>query len=420
MSSSPQTPFHHRHHSSIDTAPSRYSLSRRSSACSAPPSPATSRSIPLNGNHRLSFGSVTSRKDDYSALGGLEEGNGNGNGNGNGFGNLADELADAWDEDESGYMDEGTSMLSPAAEQDGVGVNGIHHADEVSLNGRTVDDQQSDVDDDEEIGIHAAYTSSPLPPLAKLTNGSSHLPSRGTKHRRKFSRAASPDGDDSDPEAPDALSPELESQIAAIERLARTGLPPTDSISTTFLQDLGGQTTLEAHTTRLTNTHNSLTAYLTTQTRLLASLASTLFSPLAPPPAPESIDVLLPLLATALTALPRPSTRPLHALHALSASTAALHAALAALADSAHLTRQSSNAAARHLRGTRDVLAQLRREHEARDAGVRWIEAGDWARRLAARECASECGQVVAGFESVCEGWRERLAAQGGGVEAVV
>ena len=57
------------------------------------------------------------------------------------------------------------------------------------------------------------------------------------------------------------------------------------------------------------------------------------------------------------------------------------------------------------------MVGEMRREAEAREEGVRWIAKGRWDERLKGRECARLCGEVVGGFEEVCDGWRERLAA---------
>jgi hypothetical protein len=54
----------------------------------------------------------------------------------------------------------------------------------------------------------------------------------------------------------------------------------------------------------------------------------------------------------------------------------------------------------------------MRREEEEREEGERWLTKGNWSERLGARECAGVCGDVVGGFEEVCNGWRARLVAQ--------
>ena len=66
------------------------------------------------------------------------------------------------------------------------------------------------------------------------------------------------------------------------------------------------------------------------------------------------------------------------------------------------------------------MVVELRREMEAKEEAVRWVEKGGWESRLAGRECARVCGEVVDGFEDVCDGWRERLGGGVGGVKVGV
>ena len=59
----------------------------------------------------------------------------------------------------------------------------------------------------------------------------------------------------------------------------------------------------------------------------------------------------------------------------------------------------------------------MRREAEATENGIHWVEKGNWEGRLAGRECAKVCGEVVGGFEEVCASWRKKLAGGMIGVE---
>lgn len=60
----------------------------------------------------------------------------------------------------------------------------------------------------------------------------------------------------------------------------------------------------------------------------------------------------------------------------------------------------------------------MRKEEETREEGERWIKRGNWGERLGNRECAGVCGDVVGGFEEVCNDWRERLIKSGEAVGA--
>ena len=62
-------------------------------------------------------------------------------------------------------------------------------------------------------------------------------------------------------------------------------------------------------------------------------------------------------------------------------------------------------------------MTEMRREMEGREMGIHWVEKGNWESRLAGRECARVCGEVVGGFEEVCASWRRRLAGGMVGIE---
>lgn len=53
----------------------------------------------------------------------------------------------------------------------------------------------------------------------------------------------------------------------------------------------------------------------------------------------------------------------------------------------------------------------MRRDEELREEGERWLTRGNWSERLQKRECAHVCGEVVGGFEEVCDNWRKKLVA---------
>lgn len=109
--------------------------------------------------------------------------------------------------------------------------------------------------------------------------------------------------------------------------------------------------------------------------------------------------------------MPRPATGALQSLASLHALTADLVHTLNYLSDTLHMSRQTTTTAARRLKGARDLVAELRRDEELREQGERWLARGGWGERLRRRECALVCGEVVGGFEKVCDSWRERLLA---------
>lgn len=146
------------------------------------------------------------------------------------------------------------------------------------------------------------------------------------------------------------------------------------------------------------------------QTRMLQTLSHSLFSPLSAPPDTACVDELIPLLST-LHLLPVPDPQPLSSMLRLHSSTTDLLSTLSGLSDSLHMMRQTTSLAHRRLRAAKELVDELQREADMREEGVRWVEEGRWDDRLAGRECARICGDMVGGFEELCNGWRERLAA---------
>jgi hypothetical protein len=169
---------------------------------------------------------------------------------------------------------------------------------------------------------------------------------------------------------------------------------------------------------RLITAHSALSTYLLHQTRLLQSLAYPLFSPLSIPPDEEFVEELAPLLAALSDNIPRPTTAAFTALSQLHATTADLVQTLNYLSDTLHMSRQTTTMASRRLKSARELVAEMRRDEDAREEGERWLSQGNWSERLGRRECAGVTRDVVGGFEEVCEGWRKRLVAQAEAVPA--
>lgn len=74
-----------------------------------------------------------------------------------------------------------------------------------------------------------------------------------------------------------------------------------------------------------------------------------------------------------------------------------------------HMSRQASLSAQRRLRSVKEQLAEWNREQERAEEGRRYIERGEWDKKIKAREAGRVCGDVVGGFEAACEGWRRKL-----------
>jgi hypothetical protein len=162
---------------------------------------------------------------------------------------------------------------------------------------------------------------------------------------------------------------------------------------------------------RLITAHSALTTHLSHQTRQLHNLIFPLLSPFVAPPEPETIDNLIPMLISLSDTMPRPSTKAYNSLSALHTITSDLVQTLNYLSDALHMSRQTTTTATRRLKSARELVAEIRREEELREEGELFLTRGNWGERLRKRECAHVCGEVVGGFEEVCNGWRARLVA---------
>ncbi|KAL4881343.1 hypothetical protein BJY04DRAFT_63809 [Aspergillus karnatakaensis] len=372
---------------------------------SAPPSPVEPRqhyAQSMNGSARMSVDFGTPEEA------------------GNGLGNLADELADAWEDEDGGY---GYASGQEAAPLDSTPLD--------RMRTRTPSPGYSSGRD------------SLQPPRPKQRNGTN-------RHRRHESQYDGSDyGNDSDFEEVPDMSPGLENQIAEIESLARRGLENNGSENdhvieraVTALQDLGVQSGIENSAMRLITAHSSITSYLTHQTRTLQNLTHPLLFAPFPLLSDEAIDALIPLIDDdLLPSLPypfsdhqqqthhsprsdtpsqqNPSSNPLTSLQTLISQTSDITLSLRGLSDTLYESRQLTSTASRRLRSARELVADLRREEEGREEGTRWIERGDWDRKLREREAGRECGDVVSGFEAFCGEWREKLFGAAAAGEAV-
>ncbi|KAF5635220.1 WD domain protein [Fusarium sp. NRRL 25303] len=371
MPSSPHTPRHSRNSSAFDSFAGSPQARRLSKSSVQEPSTPFRNSF----NHQ-----------DASDLGG------------NGMGNLADELADAFSDsgDEGEYTDGDANSDMFEAEGGGQGNN---QTDEIEYTEDTNSPKKQGCD------------------RAKAMNLTLLSPRR--KHQRQTSNYdGSEYGSESDLDSP-GMPPGLVSKMDAVESLARRGTEnyggPADDVFrrvTNALRDLGSQSSVEASASRLITAHSALTTHLNHQSRQIHNLSFSLLSPVVSPPDPETIDDLIPLLLNLSDAMPRPSTSAFNSLTSLHTLTTELVQNLNYLSDTLHMSRQTTTMATRRLKSAKEIVAEMRREEELREEGERWLTRGNWGERLEKRECAGVCGDVIGGFEEVCNGWRERLLAQ--------
>ncbi|PMD58254.1 uncharacterized protein K444DRAFT_631298 [Hyaloscypha bicolor E] len=382
MPSSPKTPRHSRHPSNIDlsfASPQSYNESPRRHSKTSIHTPTTPNRNSLQRSDSIGI-------DVFSSGGPAPPSNG--------LGNLADELADAWgDEEGSGEEDEygEPEMNFQEVKEEGDG-------------GQTRD---SGVD----------VSSSPVE--GSLKPSGLFPPGGGRGHRRQTSEYDGSDyGGDSDLESA-GMPVGLVSRMDMVESLARRGMENNgtdrDGVVKRViegLKDLGSQSGVEGGATRLITAHSALSTHLMHQSRLLQSLAYAVLSPVVAPPDEDFIDDLMPLLVTIGESMPRPTAAAFNSLTQLHTLTADLVQTLNYLSDTLHMSRQTTTTATRRLRSARELVAEMRKEEDAREEGERWLKRHNWSERLGNRECAGVCGDVVGGFEEVCNDWRARLVAQ--------
>ena len=343
------------------------------------------------------------------------------------MGSLADELGDVWGED--GVDDQGSGFLD-GLQEESTEPSSTSQGQEQSINLGDMHDFGMGMP------VQSPQPPSPVRQHSKKASRSNALspPSNGPtesqpRHRRTESNYDGSDyGPDSDPEN---LPPTLLRRISDIESLTRISAHTDDHLgenggiiawTTAGLKDLGPQASIENGATRLITAYTSMSTHRTHKTKeLLSQSHGLLFAPQAygssvPSRAQlleeEVLDDLLNKVEELMDCIPVAAAggpNPLLSLQILVSNTAELVYALRSLADVLQESKVAAAAAGRRLKSVKELVAEIRVEEELREEGVRWIERGDWERRLQGRECGRVCGEVVRGFERLCEDWRERL-----------
>ncbi|KAL9110015.1 MAG: hypothetical protein Q9227_005354 [Pyrenula ochraceoflavens] len=321
-----------------------------------------------------------------------------------GLGSLADELAEAWGEEES--YEQNSSLVEGASPSK-------YRSDLADMHdfglGNTLGSVKSPTAQSTGSRADGALLS---PVFSRRLNKA-----RKGHHRSESQYDGSDYGNDSDLEEPEGIPRGLLARMSDIEALARRGIsePTMDGISpidsaVASLKDLGGQSTVENSATRLMTAHTSLTSHLTHQTRSVQTLTHPLLNTVYPTMPAETISELLSLVDALLPTLPyAPQPNPLLSFQILISNTADLIHTLRSLSDTLQESRQITSTASRRLKTVKDLVAEIRRDEEDREVGVRWIESGSWDRRVRDKEAKRICGEVVEGFENACDMWRSRL-----------
>ncbi|KAG5952921.1 hypothetical protein E4U53_007572 [Claviceps sorghi] len=385
MSQFPVTPRHSRHSSSVEN-PQGHSCDNRQSKSSGQDAAA-----PLLN----SLG-----HQDHLELGALNAG---GPSPSQGMGNLADELADAFsdsDEEDEGEVEAGHERGSDTPPP------------------RQTPDRDTNGAAGGGGGLDVASTPTSWQTKDKGKNQKLLSPHKRDSRSIANDYDGSEYGSESDLDCA-GIPATLVAKIDGIESLARRGTEnyggADDDVFqrvTDGLRDLGSQVTVEGNASRLITAHTALATHLVHQTRQLHGLTFPLLSPLVPAPDGETIEDLIPLLVSLSGQMPRPSTCAFSSINALHTITSDLIQTLSYLSDTLQMSRQTTAMATRRLKSAKELVSEIRRDEELREEGERWLHRGNWSQRLARRECASVCVEVIDGFEDVCNGWRQRLLAQ--------
>ena len=325
--------------------------------------------------------------------------------------NLADELADDWDQ--CGGEETGSSFLQGLREGS---VDPVSLHDEMCNGDRCdhsgIDTGKSPTTSVRNPGVDDSMCSpAPLAGTMKM-----NTPRR---HRRGESRYKGSGNEiHFDLGGDGGISPALVREMANIEALARLGLDD-DSVSeaggvisrtTTALKDLGAQASIENGATRMITAYTSVASHRVHKTGEIFLLAHSLLLDRYPSLSDEEIDNLICELDLVIRSLQSPcGPSPVQSLRILVANTTDLTHSLRSLSDMIQESRQSAAAASRRLKNARDFLMELQQEEEAREEGIRYLDQGDWDQRICQREAQALCGDIVAGFETTCDAWRYRL-----------
>ncbi|KAK6536888.1 hypothetical protein TWF281_001097 [Arthrobotrys megalospora] len=374
----------------------------------------------------------------------------------NGLGSLADELAAAWSDEEGDEMDgeDGDVPRSPTTPRS---PTHRRHASISSVGSassqrrrfaRLSNDTASSMVSNGTSATSATNTSKPM-----------------IRHHRRMSSSATVEINGNHEGIPPSLEDKMEqiesealrglSMVKAWSRRQRAGIakrrPGINGIMENEeieedddpicrllegLQNLSSQSGIETGTQRLITAHNSLSTHVQNQSRTLRDLSLQLNAPgttvttaaprLSTRPVTisskgasttdeedeedeEDEDDTTPLFTTLLSTVPTPTIQPLQDLQNIHQLTVQLISHFAGLSDAIHMFKQQSNAASRKLRGAKEAVREYKLEVETVEQARRWIDDGDWDRRLDSREAAGVCREVLGGFEDVIRNMERRI-----------
>lgn len=311
-----------------------------------------------------------------------------------GLGTLADELGQAWDDEED---ENGDSLIDQLQE------------------GGFSPQSPRDMNDLHDFG-YGVTLHSPLPqdeiPLQQTLSNALEPPTQRSGHKRTDSAYDGSDyGPDSDYEdQTEGFPPLLRKRVREIERLARDGQHTDDTLSegggvikrtVAALRDLGPpQSNIEYSVTRMVTAYTSMATHRTHKQRdVFTQSHSLLYGNSAMYLPEEFIDVLISEIQALESSVPFiPTQNPLLSLQILASQTGDLTQTLRGLTDLLQENRLATNAATRKLKSVRDMVEDMQEEEELVESSIMLIQAQDWDRRLRERQAARTCREVVEGF----------------------
>jgi len=343
-----------------------------------------------------------------------------------GFGNLADELEDAWDEEESLN---GSSVLDGMQEGDAISMPNSPTRTNNRHSFTMLMTPQSP-------RVRSDMLDSPEKPPSP----SKQWASMGTHRKSESLYDGSDCGSIFEDEAFDTITSTLQRRIHGIEEITRTSTN-ADALSesggviartTLALRDnLGAQSTIESGISRLVTAYTSMSTHRIHQVREVANMSHSLVgsssfgSSIFDLPL-EIVDLLIAELDSLILTLPflsKPrsisqSPSPLACLQTLVAQTHDFLSALQSLEDTLTEHRQHLLTATRKLKNVRDLVDDLITEEKLVETSMLLIQAGDWDKRCRERQATKAVSEVLEGFKQTWDidyvegSWRPGMEAR--------
>lgn len=182
------------------------------------------------------------------------------------------------------------------------------------------------------------------------------------------------------------------------------------------LRELGDQSRIETNISGLMNAYDTMSVQLSYETRSFQTYAYAGLGSIVQTMDEGQYQGLLSEVASVLSDVPRSTALALSSLAQLNKASRDVIDTIKCLSDNLHMSRQTTEAVARRLKMVKELVTELYEGLSVFEESRRWVEEGDWEARLARRESATICDDIISGFSEVCDTWRAKLTS-GGGVQ---